>query len=370
MITGLEVWNFKRFKELHVALRSLTVLTGVNGSGKSTLIQALLLLRQIAERPDSSVVALNGPYGLALGEAEDVLHPEAEINAPIQISVAVSEGRRWGCEFLMPEDRALNLNVGGFDRSTIPGELAGPGCAFTYLSAERLGPRDQLAVTAEDTAAFGVGEQGQFTGQILALHGDDSIRSELLYPRPAEQQVTTLRGQTEDWASEIIRPIRINADWPPGLAASVIRYAEPGALLSGIRPPNMGFGVSYALPIIVAGLLAPPGSLLIVENPEAHLHPAGQSRMGRFLGRLAGAGVQVLAETHSDHVLNGMRLAAVDDQTVSAGDLVVHYFDSGEEPSPTTIEMTGRGGLSQWPKGFFDQTEQDLGRLARAKRER
>lgn len=368
MITGLGVRNFKRFTSLDVPFRPLTVLTGLNGSGKSTLIQALLLLRQVADRPGSSVVALNGPYGLALGEAEDVLHPEAELNASIQVEVIVSGRPGWGCVFRLPRDRALNLEVGEVDPALIPRELAGVGCAFTYLSAERLGPRDQLTVTAEDTRAFGVGEQGQYTAQVLALHENETIRTELLYPRSAEQQITTLRAQVEDWASEIIRPIRVSAEWPPGIAASVIRYAEPNALLSGIRPPNMGFGVSYALPIIVAGLLAPEGSLLIVENPEAHLHPAGQSRMGRFLGRLAGADVQVLVETHSDHVLNGIRLAAVDDRTVSPADVLVHFFDGGDDPAPSIIEMTGRGGLSRWPAGFFDQTEQDLGRLARAKR--
>jgi predicted ATPase len=169
----------------------------------------------------------------------------------------------------------------------------------------------------------------------------------------------------EDWASEIIRPIRVTAQWPPGIAASVIRYSEPGSLLDGIRPPNMGFGVSYALPIIVAGLLAPEGGLFIVENPEAHLHPAGQSKIGRFLGRLAGSGVQVIVETHSDHVLNGIRLAAVDERTVGPSEVIVHYFDGAE---PVSIEMTERGGLSKWPNGFFDQLENDLGGLARAQR--
>ncbi|MGH3693299.1 MAG: AAA family ATPase [Pseudonocardiaceae bacterium] len=89
---------------------------------------------------------------------------------------------------------------------------------------------------------------------------------------------------------------------------------------------NIGFGFSYALPVIIAGLLAPGGGLLLVENPEAHLHPAGQSRLGRFLARIAGSGVQVVLETHSDHILNGVRLAVADERTINAHDVIVHFF--------------------------------------------
>jgi predicted ATPase len=107
--------------------------------------------------------------------------------------------------------------------------------------------------------------------------------------------------------------------------------------------------------------------MLIVENPEAHLHPAGQSRLGRFLARVAGSGVQVIVETHSDHVLNGVRLAAVADSSVPANDVIVHFFD-GDTVLP--IDLGARGDLSAWPTGFFDQIEDDLGRLARARRHR
>src|SRR5260370_11768007 len=108
--------------------------------------------------------------------------------------------------------------------------------------------------------------------------------------------------------------------------------------------------------------------LLMVENPEAHLHPAGQSRLGQFLGRVAGSGAQVVVETHSDHVVNGLRLAVVEERTVDAGDVIVHFFGESERDKPIPIKLTERAGLTSWPNGFFDQMEADLGRLARAKR--
>ena len=73
------------------------------------------------------------------------------------------------------------------------------------------------------------------------------------------------------------------------------------------RPVHVGFGLTQVLPIIVAALSRQRKDLLLIENPEVHLHPAGQAKMGRFLSQVAAAGVQVMIETHSDHVLNGVR---------------------------------------------------------------
>src|SRR5690606_34572833 len=92
-----------------------------------------------------------------------------------------------------------------------------------------------------------------------------------------------------------------------------------------LRPSNVGFGLTYSLPLVVACLIAKPGSVLLLENPEAHLHPQGQAALGELIVRAARDGVQILVETHSDHVLNGIRLA-VKRQLISKDDVVVHYF--------------------------------------------
>jgi len=105
----------------------------------------------------------------------------------------------------------------------------------------------------------------------------------------------------------------------------VIRFQEPGLLSEGIRPPNMGFGVSYALPILVAGLLAKTEPFLWLRTRRL-ICTSWPVPMGRFLGRIAGGGVQVIVETHSDHVVNGIRLAAVEDLTIATDAIVVHFF--------------------------------------------
>lgn len=367
MIGSLGIRNFKRFPDESFAFRPLTVLTGLNGTGKSTVIQALLLVRQLAEAGRSGVVQLNGPYGLALGEAHEVLHPGA-VDSVIEIRLESDPaGAPSVHRFKVPDEQALYLAVTGTPGEPLP-ELAGSGCGFTYLCAERLGPRDQLDVSAEHPDRIGVGVRGEYTAQVLALHESRPVREELLHPDTAATHgVTILRTQVETWASDIIRPVKLTAQWPPGITASTVRFQEPGLISEPIRPANMGFGFSYALPVIVAGLLSRPGDLLIVENPEAHLHPGGQSKLGRFLARVAGAGTQVVVETHSDHVLNGARRAVAAERVLAPEDAIVQYFgatDVGAVP----IGFNGRGELTEWPEGFFDQIQRDLGRLARAKR--
>lgn len=212
--------------------------------------------------------------------------------------------------------------------------------------------------------------QGEFTAQVLALRetravsARTTVRPELHHP---DVNSPLPRLQAEAWASDIIRPLRITAQMAVGIMASTVRFTETAYGGEQVRPVNTGFGVSYALPIIVAGLLTEPGDMLLVENPEAHLHPAGQSKLGRFLARVAGSGVQVVMETHSDHVLNGARLAVAQDHSIAAADMVVHYFDHDQA---LPIRINDQGELSHWPTGFFDQIESDLGRLARARRAR
>ncbi|MHC5902620.1 AAA family ATPase [Streptomyces sp. S6] len=371
MISALEIKRFKCFASASFDMRPLTVLTGVNGGGKSSLIQSLLLARlATVEGPRS--VQLNGPLGLALGEARDVLHWDHDEGDTIEVRLHDHEAdEQWRYEFGFPgTERALHLDVLSVPPSTAPGVGAAPP-GFTYLCAERLGPRDMLSLSAEEPESIGVGVQGEYTAQVLALRETRSVsrRSKV---RPAlhhsRSTATQPRLQAEAWASDIIRPVQITAQLAGGVMASTIRFAETRPTGEEVlRPANTGFGVSYALPVIVAGLLTEPGDLLIVENPEAHLHPAGQSKLGRFLARVAGSGVQVVVETHSDHVLNGARLAVAVDRSIRASDMITHYFD---HDGPTAIGINDKGELDHWPGGFFDQIETDLGRLARARRGR
>ena len=168
--------------------------------------------------------------------------------------------------------------------------------------------------------------------------------------------------------SRIVRPTQIDAEWFPNTSVTRLRFKTPGVRTEWTRAPNAGFGVSYALPVIVAALRAPVGGLLLVENPEAHLHPAGQSAIGGFLAQVAADGVQVFVETHSDHVLNGIRVSVAEGAAaLSEEQAVIHFFRSQEDEGGAVESLAVRqsGQLTDWPAGFFDQAQVDLAMLAR-----
>ena len=124
------------------------------------------------------------------------------------------------------------------------------------------------------------------------------------------------------------------------------------------RPMNVGFGYSYVLPVIVAALLAEKGSILVVENPEAHLHPGAQSRLTEFLINIANTkSLQVLIETHSDHVVNGMRIAIKHGELPSSKSLIAHFSqeDGAENPKVDFITCDKNGTLSDYPDDFMDE---------------
>lgn len=363
MIRRLSLRNFKKFQDLQLEMTALTVLTGVNSGGKSSVVQALLLGH--SPRLPWGVVALSGPHGLALGEASDVLHFEAR-DQQIEIALdGVDTSTRLVLE--VPSGRSPTLRVVEDDVRDAFVSTRGGARSFIYLSAERLGPRDLQEVAPDSEDELSVGPRGEFTAHVLSQLDRMQVDAHRRHPdTDTHGGVITLTSQTELWMSSIVCPLRIEADWIPGTSAARLRFKSTDMLTDWLRPANVGFGISYALPIVVAGLTAAPGGLLVVENPESHLHPGGQSAIGRFLARIAAAGTQVVVETHSDHVLNGIRVAAAAETVIHPQEVIVHYFPSS---SPVvTLEIDGSGAVSAWPAGFFDQTEEDLTELAHAKR--
>jgi predicted ATPase len=133
------------------------------------------------------------------------------------------------------------------------------------------------------------------------------------------------------------------------------------------RSTNVGFGITYVLPVIVALLSSSPGALVLLENPEAHLHPQGQAKVGELIARAASRGIQVVVETHSDHVLNGI-LIAVHAGILKPEEVNLHFFQRTNKPDDMSSEIISPkvnrdGRLDQWPDGFFDEWDKSLERL-------
>ena len=139
------------------------------------------------------------------------------------------------------------------------------------------------------------------------------------------------------------------------------------------KPENVGFGVSDILPVLTALLTSRPGDIVIIENPEAHLHPKGQAKMGELLARAAAYGVQLFVETHSDHVINGIRVAAAE-KIIKSEDVNIAFFERKEHcdlsvdgavknetyAEVRNIKVDDQGSLSEYPADFMDEWNNQL----------
>lgn len=391
MLTQIELRHFKCFELLKLPLAPLTLLAGANASGKSTVLQALGLLHQsVSVSFRSNRLLLNGPV-LRLGRTVDVIdqvHGRRSCSITLLDSVAVSdEGPdpqdipREASEVLYawkfrgePADRSLKLTSVRFEDETvrqtlsgeelIPAEMTAASLPFrledlNYLTAERLGPRDfyRLRDSEEDSA---IGPAGENAAALLEAGGDQEVLPGLVLAEAPP--IRLLQAQAR------------MAAFFPGCVLDLQQVPAASVVMLGIRtsddtafhrPVHTGFGLTQVLPIVVAALAADRDALLLIENPEVHLHPAGQSRMGAFLAEVAAAGVQVLVESHSDHVLNGIR-RAVRTGILEPEAAAFHFFSprSAEAPQVQTPALDADGGIDFWPDGFFDQFDKDLSALA------
>ncbi len=359
MLSTLHIEGFKRFASEQFPLRPLTVLAGMNGTGKTSVIHALLLMHEACRRQDG-YIELNGPYDLELGNFSNLQNWDAPDSMRFTTTTPDNAHSEWLVSG-SPTDLYANVQL----PRQVPDIFSRQGRLFQYLSAERLGPRVISSCAALPLTMLNTGHRGQFCAQLFHSEDKLEINVQRCTPDTSEADIRLLRQQTERWLSRIARPIAIDTEALPIAGAAALRFRIPDG--EWVRPTNMGFGVSYALPIILAGLIADEGGLVIVENPEAHLHPSGQSEMGRFLATISAAGVQVIVETHSDHVLNGIRRAIGEHQILKAEQAILHFFGH-DQIAPHILEFTERGGVSDWPAGFFDQFQIDVAALTRVRR--
>ncbi|MDF2895279.1 MAG: hypothetical protein K0Q46_2065 [Rhodococcus erythropolis] len=361
MISKIRIDNFKKFQNFELDFGNLTVLTGLNGSGKSTVIQSILLTHQAEFSPGRSVPLVAFP-GLDLGRASDVLCLNATSNE-ISIDIYDSKLHSWvfSADATGSNDEPFLEVKSRPDQPPLP--IGQSGQAFTFLSAERSGPRTSHPVNPMPPDQMTIHEDGRYAAHILATRDRDEVPSALRHP--AAGSITTLGAQTEAWMSQLVGPIQFESALIPRTSMATLQIRTPGNMGEWMLPTNTGFGVSYSLPIIVAGLTAPINSLMIVDSPEAHLHPSAQSALGVFLATVASSGVQVVVETHSDHILNGIRKAIAVENVIRPSDVNISFFGNSES---TQLRITDTGKLNSWPDGFFDQIDSDLSAIIESRR--
>lgn len=367
MITKLSFKNFKCFEQEQIELSSFNLLTGLNGMGKSSVIQALLLLRQnyLSNTLDKRL-SLNGSL-VNCGNAKDILY-QYFTEPFIHIGLLMNDNS--ACEWIWHGQYEGDSLILANEYHALQSELerwALFNHQFHYLNAERLGPRTFFETSTQSVVNENqIGTRGEYAANYFSVYLDDDIKIPALgHP---EANNLSLREQINAWMGEIRPGTRVNVSSADemGLVALSYQFAL-GDLGNRFRPTNVGFGLSYVFPLLIAILSSEPGTLLLLENPEAHLHPRGQAQMGRLLALAAANGIQVIVESHSDHILNGVRVAVKEgilppeeaNLLFFTGDVIegkfTHYIE--------TPKIDRNGKLDYRPDGFFDEWDQQLTKL-------
>jgi len=401
MISSIHIKNFKTLKDTgEVPIKPLTLLTGVNGTGKSSLIQVLLILRQSFKNgklADSEEIMLKGDL-VDIGTGRDALYYFANDKELIEFNIRgvrmeYSYDKIFQLEYnpdatilrsyQAPDEESFPMSEDDMrayfeEQATILEDKRREEFEslyyeplfrsdFQYLKAMHSDPQETYkeGIIDEDNP---LGLKGEKTIHYLNHHANrKQITFDNLHHPNAKSR--GLVHEVDAWLGEISPNVRLKTTKIPGseLIIAGYEFGTQNDYTDAFKPKNVGFGISYVLPVITAILSAEPGRLIIIENPEAHLHPRGQARMGRLMALAAQNDVQLIIETHSDHILNGIRVAVKKDK-VDADRVSLLYFkreiENREHRAKIIIPKIDQDGrIDKWPDGFFDEWENMLDEL-------
>lgn len=375
MIRNLKLHNFKIHKDLNLNLNSLTVFAGYNSAGKSSVIQALLLIRQNKMSGNlSDSLDLKGDL-CQIGLCKDVLCQQAE-EQQITFELTDESGvNAWSydipnssmqksfckCSSCKEEEKAKSNLFSDY---------------FQYISVARWAPRESYPLDSKavekDRQISKINGQGELTPHFLHHYSREEsfLVPDALYCEGCFDP--NLLSQTSAWEGLISSAINVKPT-PTGTDFRLnYSYNTPTGESVEFSAINVGSGISFVLPIIVALLSTPKGGLVIIENPEAHLHPQGQASLARLIAKAAQYGIQVVIETHSDYILNGILISCQEFEQseglsgVSKDNVAIYQFVKNEDAQlsePIPVHLAAGGTICNQPKGFFEQMELDMNQL-------
>lgn len=418
MLTHLKLENFKIWRSTGpVRLAPITLLLGTNSSGKSSLIQSLLLIRQTVKGDDPNLdLNLGNPDAddsVTLGQFKDLLcrHGAAsESTSATQVGIEF----RWS-EHGQAESSTLfsaRYNKGpagsaelaflrlGKDGQGFSVQRRKPGIyrlslatqakplgqsadfrpersfAFSAATLNKLGAQAELikpigpALLDELGRIIYLGPVRRlaqrdyvWAGRMPAHIGDDGAkavdaliasgvaRQSALKRKQALPAEAQLFEQTIHWlkAMNLADGLAIRA---LGNSARYELMIENDGQASNLK--DVGVGVSQVLPVIVAALFAQPGHIVIVEEPESHLHPLAQSKLAELLAQVSKErNVQFIVETHSEHLFRRMQ-TLIAKQQITPSDATMYFVErDGKTATMRPLEVDDFGRVKNWPKEFF-----------------
>lgn len=343
---------FKRFGEVEFAFKSLTLLTGLNSGGKTSVLQALLLGRLLDTERDRKTIPemleFGSRSGLPLGDAPDYFPYESNLasvtfsDESTSLTFTIQRGET---DILLARTNDPEMLLQGKWRVVSPGSVP--------ISREQFVENRSLDDSILD-------------GSHALIELVDRELSPAIDPTTLAR--SPLRNAVENNLSLVCSPTQIKVGRIAPLQDRISLEFRANTVESDwLSPVHHGAGVTAALPILTHMCAAQEGDTLILQDPEIHLHPSGQSLLGRLLVRVANRGVRVIVESHSEHILNGIRLGVLSSR-LSFDDFFSCYYlgsSNGGIPELDLIMIDSKGRIGNWPAGFFDQAEADLGAILR-----
>jgi len=404
MITNLRAQNFKSWKDTgDLRLAPLTGLFGTNSSGKSSILQILLMMKQTAEHRDPNrVLKLSEDFPgderlyVDLRSFKDLIHGHQE---PSQLGVGFS----WTTEALTlypPGDEIrFDATISEEDRRIVVR-------AFSYVIDGQKFPVADLA-----SSLHFYGAQPPQDAELLVLDLQQSLEACLrrvfyLGPLRTEPQASYLWsgsppldvGRRGEFAVQALLAMRGKndrveqqvGDWLKKLGLVEAMHLSPVSenrenyevrvkqtpVSSEVLLPDVGFGVSQILPVLVLCAYAEEGSILLLEQPEMHLHPSAQSELADIIiDAVRKRKLQIIVESHSEHFLRRLQLRIAKEE-FSAKDAALYFchMENGESKAEL-LRLTDDGYIKNWPPNFFGDemadivamTEASIGRRRRDK---
>lgn len=372
MINSINIQNFKSHKNTSLDLKNLTVLCGNNGVGKSSAIQLFLLLREAFIKDKSFDILDLKSNPVKIGTPEDAIYQFSQKDS-FEINLKISNNDH----FFLYEAKSADDKLKTFislnkEVSKIAGNISEVSLFntnFQYIGASRLGPQ---ANYEKDDKIVGVHKQisviegkSEYFVHFLNEYKDNEVISEICLINEITKY-TDLVAQVIAWERCISEGVNIEIE-DIGKLGFLLKYnfeteASPNRKTNSFEATNVGFGLSYVMPILVAILSAQKGALIIIENPEAHLHPNGIAKLTELICLAAQAGIQIILETHSDHIINGILVQSKkyehEGRGIDRENVSIYQFDRDEKEHCTKaikIEIEEDGLIRYPPKGFFDQ---------------
>lgn len=427
MLSSIRLQNFKCIADSgKLDLAPITVFAGVNSSGKSSVIQALLLMKQTTEdRDPTAPLLINGPY-VQLGSYANLIFRQ-NIETKLGIQVEFAEPTKPKPSRYRPRTSPLRVEV-LLSYDAEHDLIILESSTVTFLRE----PKAVLALKKTNEGKYVADIQSRdkpvslpalpfkFFGAIPILHDKSpeviaigylydaqwlvqSLMRDVVYLGPLREfpkRIYSASGRKPDdvglrgeltgdvlWSwvkrndESISRVRRIAADLGIAKDIEVKRVRRTNYYEVTVRDPNQrinvnladsGFGVSQILPVIVAGYYAQPGSSIVLEQPEIHLHPRLQSRLADVFIELAApkeegsSPKQIIVETHSDYLIRRL-CRRIAEGRIRPEQVAIFWFEPSESGTVITkVGLDEKGQIQSWPKGFMDEDYEEALEYAKA----